>query len=191
MGCADAVGDFLLEHAHTFRHPITPVEHFEEDLAADVVGEVAGHGKGSRHAERFRSAAEQIGRVNVLRVHPFGVTQVGHGLGIDFHHVYGFPEPFQERTGQCARARAHFEDLRRVVLRQEGSDADGDSRVLEEVLSEVLLGCNPVVSVMAAAAHWSRRAPWAKTRMVLRKARAFVPNFSSPFCRMAGAWSDS
>ena len=159
MGCADAVGDFFLEHAHTLRHPVSPVEHLEEDLAADVVREVAGHGKGSRHAERFRSAAEQIGRVNMFRVHPFGVTQIGHGLRIDFHHVHGFPEPFEERTGQCARARAHFEDLRRVVLRQEGSDADRDSRVLEEVLSEVLLGRDPVVPVVAVAAHWSRRAP--------------------------------
>ena len=129
--------------------------------------------------------------MNVIRVHPFGFTQIGHGLRIDFHHVYAFSEPIDEWTGQGARARTHLEDLRRGVLRQERSDADRDSRVLQEVLSEVLLGGDAVVPVVAVAAHWSRRAPWAKTRMVLRKARAFVPNFSSPFWRMAGAWSDS
>ena len=131
-----ALGDFLLEHPHTFGHAVAPVQHPEEDLGADVVREVARHNEGGAVWERLtRVPLEQVDAKDVFRRQHALARQIEHGLVVQLHHLDPQVSAVQERTRQGACSRPDFEHVDAPLM---FGDAQGDPSGGVQVAQEML-----------------------------------------------------
>jgi len=104
-----ALGHLLLDHADHLNDLLLVFQHLEENLAADVVGEIANDG----HVflpELAQIGAEEVALNQPLAEHGEMLLQIGDGLFVNFDDIELVEDVVHHVLGQDARAGTYFDD---------------------------------------------------------------------------------
>ena len=131
-----SLGHFLLHHAHYLGDVVLVVQHLEEDLGRDIVGEIADDGELFRE-KLFQLKFEEV-PFHEASLHTLEVGEkVLHTLRVDLDKPEVNVFPLQQVLGKNAHAGTHFQGGKAAV--KGVNNGAGHLLVREEMLPEGFL----------------------------------------------------
>ena len=142
---SQALGHFLLNHAHHLAHLLPVIEHGKKNLAADVVGKVADDGQRLVREHCSQALLQKIGGVDAVGQRRVVHFQVSHRLGINLDHAGLVSGIFEQILREHTHAGANFQHLAYAVGQLQGPhDVAGNIGVGQKMLTEVFFGANGI-----------------------------------------------